>query len=184
MVAWDGEVVRATSRLFLRTFRQEDLSRYAAMNADPIVAEFLGGPITREESDGIAEWAQELFARERIGLLAIERRSDGSFLGMCGLHHLESFPNDVEVAWRLARPYWGHGYATEAAASWLEYGFEQLQLPRVISIAEPGNLRSIAVMRRLAMEPDHERDVEEDGERFHVIVHSITVDQWRARRNS
>jgi RimJ/RimL family protein N-acetyltransferase len=184
MVAWDGEVVRTTARLLLRTFREEDLPKYAAMNADPIVAEFLGGPISREESDGIAEWAQELFAGERIGLLAIERRGDGSFIGMCGLHHLESFPNEVEVAWRLASTYWGYGYATEAADSWLEYGFEQLQLPRVISIAVPGNVRSAAVMRRLGMEPDHERDVEEDRKRFHVIVYSITADKWRARQTS
>lgn len=36
----------------------------------------------------------------------MERRKDGAFLGMCGLHHQESYPEDVEVAWRLAREHW------------------------------------------------------------------------------
>jgi hypothetical protein len=49
---------------------------------------------------------------------------------MCGLHHQESFPDDVEVAWRLVHEHWGHGYATEAATAWLDHGFGPLGLPR------------------------------------------------------
>jgi RimJ/RimL family protein N-acetyltransferase len=89
--------------------------------------------------------------REELGLLAVERREDGAFLGMCGLHHQESYPDDVEVAWRLAREHWGQGYATEAATGWLDHGFGTLNLPRVISMTDPPNLRSLAVMRRLGM---------------------------------
>jgi Acetyltransferase (GNAT) domain len=70
------------------------------------------GPLTREDSDDIAAWAQECHAREGLGLLAVERRQDGAFLGMCGLHHQESYPDDVEVGWRLAHEHWGNGYAT------------------------------------------------------------------------
>jgi hypothetical protein len=73
------------------------------------------GPLTREDSDDIAAWAHECYAREGLGLLAVERRQDGACLGMCGLHHQESYPDDVEVAWRLAPEHWGQGYATEAA---------------------------------------------------------------------
>src|SRR6476619_4060605 len=120
MVEWNGTVIATTSRLILRTFRQDDLPAYAALNAHPEVVRYLGGvPLTREHSDSIAEWAQERYAGEGIGLLAVERREDGAFLGMCGLHHQSSFPDDVEVAWRLARDHWGNGYATEAATGWL-----------------------------------------------------------------
>src|SRR5262245_42058632 len=103
MVDWSGTRVLDTPRLVLRTFRRDDLPRYASLNAHPEVTRFLGGPIDREESDAIAEWAQELYAREGIGLLAVERREDGAFLGMCGLHHFEPYPDEVEVGWRLAR---------------------------------------------------------------------------------
>ena len=72
----------------------------------------------------------------------MERREDGAFLGMCGLHHQESVPDEVEVAWRLAHRHWGNGYATEAATAWLDHAFGPLALPRAISITDPPNLRS------------------------------------------
>ena len=183
MVEWDGTVVLTTSRLRLRTFRPDDLPLYAALNSDPDVVQFLGGPLSRDESDAIAEHAQGLHAREGIGLLAVERAEDGVFVGMCGLHHVTDWYPDIEVAWRLARGHWGHGYATEAAAAWLRHGFTTLDLPRVISIAdrEPPNVRSIAVMRRVGMVRDHDADlVDETGEPFAAVVHSITAAQWRA----
>ena len=78
------------------------------------MGEFLGGPLTSQDSDGIAEWAQDVHDAEGIGLLAVERRSDGAFLGMCGLHHLHPwYPDQVELGYRLARAQWGHGYVTE-----------------------------------------------------------------------
>jgi RimJ/RimL family protein N-acetyltransferase/trans-aconitate methyltransferase len=181
VVEWSGTVVLTTPRLLLRTFRRDDLPLYAALNADPEVARYLGGPLSREDSDDIAAWAQECYAREGLGLLAVERREDGAFLGMCGLHHQQSYPDDVEVAWRLAREHWGHGYATEAAIGWLDHAFGTLQLPRVISMTDPPNLRSLAVMRRLGMVFDHEAEIEDMGMVFQVVVYAITSDQWRSR---
>ena len=81
----------------------------------------------------------------------------------------------------MAFGHWGHGYATEAAAAWLEYGFETLDLSRVISVADPPNVRSISVMRKLGMRFDHEREIEEEGQVFPVVVYSITADRWRSR---
>lgn len=183
MVEWDGRTILTTPRLKLRTFCREDLPLYAALNADPEVVRYLGGePLTREYSDDIAEWAQERYLDEGLGLLAVERRSDGAFLGMCGLHHLGSFPDDIEVAWRLAREYWGFGYATEAASAWLDHGFDTFALRRVISVADPPNERSIAVMRRLSMEFEQRTEIEEEGERFEVVVYAVTAERWRAHR--
>ena len=148
---WSGTVVLTTPRLRLRTFRRDDLPLYAALNADPEVARYLGGPLSREDSDDIAAWAQECYAREGLGLLAVERRDDGAFLGMCGLHHQASYPDEVEVAWRLARDHWGHGYA-----------------------------RSLAVMRRLGMVFDHEAEIEDMGTVFQAVVYAITSEHWRS----
>ena len=135
--------------LQLRPFRPEDLPVYAELNADPRVAEWLSGPLTPAESDEIALWANERWATDRLGLIAVERRADGRFLGMCGLHRQSSRPQDVEVAWRLAHEHWGHGYATEAGRAWLAYGFETLGLDRIVSMTDEANTRSLAVMRRL-----------------------------------
>lgn len=182
-VDWAGEVLITTPRLLLRTFRLDDLPAYAALNADPEVTQYLGGALSRTESDGIAAWAQQLCRAEGIGLLAVERRSDGAFLGMCGLHHLRWYPDDIELGFRLAREHWGHGYATEAAGAWIAHGFTVLGLPRVISVTDVVNARSIAVMRRLGMMRDHEADLEEGDDRFRAVVHAITVEQWHDRRH-
>lgn len=182
MQPWQGVVVGTTPRLLLRTYRRTDLPAFAALNADPDVVEHLGGrPLTRRNSDRIAEWAEECWATQRLGLLAVERRLDGAFVGMCGLHYEDAYPVDVEIAWRLARQFWGQGYATEAASAWLSYGFGELGLDRIISMAEPANLRSLAVMQRLGMRFDHEAEIEDEGQRFVVAVHLLTADQWRER---
>jgi RimJ/RimL family protein N-acetyltransferase len=177
---WHGEVALTTPRLLLRAWRSDDLPLYAALNADPEVTKYLGGPISREQSDAIADWAQALHSAEGIGLLAVERRADNAFLGMCGLHHLGWYPDDIEIAWRLARPAWGHGYATEAAGAWLAHAFTVLDVPRVISVTDVPNERSIAVMRRLGMTVDHHATLEEDGDTFEAVVHAITKEQWTA----
>lgn len=183
MVRWDGEVVLTTPRLILRTFRRDDLPLYAELNADPEVVEFLGGaPLSRQYSDEIAEWAQELYETERIGLLAVERREDNTFLGMCGVHHQESYPDELEVGWRLARQHWGNGYATEAATAWLDYAFGPLDAPRVISTTDRPNVRSLAVMQRLGMTFDHEAEIQDDGVTFQAVIYSITANTWRAAR--
>jgi RimJ/RimL family protein N-acetyltransferase len=182
LLEWNGTLILTTPRLLLRTFRRDDLPHYAALNADPEVTRYLGGPLTRESSDQLAIWAQERHARTGTGLLAIERRADGAFLGMCGLHVLHDwYPDDVEIGWRMARAYWGQGYATEAASAWLEHGFTTLGLPRVISVTDPPNTRSWAVMHRLGMVFDHNADLEYEGETFLAVIHAITADQWRTR---
>ena len=188
MTTWDGTVVLTTERLVLRTYRPEDLPLFAALNADPAVMETLGGKaLTRQHSDEIAAWAQQCFATEQVGLLAVARREDDAFLGMCGLHHQRAYPDDLEIAWRLAHEHWGAGYATEAATAWLDYAFDTLRLPRVISITDRPNVRSLAVMQRLGMTLDHEASVEDDGVMFEAVIYATTPSHWRdtkRRRNA
>lgn len=172
-MTWTGTIALTTARLTLRCFKESDLAPYAALNTDPEVVEHLGGPVSREYTEEIAEWANGLYERERIGLVAVERTEDGTFLGMCGLHHLEAYPNDIEIAWRFAREHWGHGYATEAASAWLDYGFNVKELRRVISVTDEANLRSVGVMKRLGMTFDHTARIEEEGMEFDVVVYSI-----------
>jgi RimJ/RimL family protein N-acetyltransferase len=179
---WTGTVALTTPRLVLRAFRAEDLKPYATMNADPEVMRYLGGPMSRAGSDQIAAWANALHAREGIGLLAVERRHDGAFVGMCGLHRLlDWYPDDIEIGWRLAPAHWGHGYASEAAAAWLEHAFTAHALPRVISVADLPNRRSVAVMHRLGMLLDHQAELEYEGETFTASIHAISSEQWRSR---
>ena len=173
--------MRTTERLLLRPFREEDLEPWAALNADPAVTEYLGEPLSRDECDRIAVAVNERYAADGFGFLAVERRTDGAFLGAAGLSREQWYPEDLEIGWRLAREYWGQGYATEAAASWLDHGFTTMGLPRIIAVTDTPNHRSIAVMRRLGMTFDHEAVLEEDGIEFDATVYSMTAVTWRHR---
>jgi ribosomal-protein-alanine N-acetyltransferase len=182
VTAWDGEVVLRTARLALRTFILDDLAAYHALNADPQVYRWLGGaPLTRERSDAIAAWANGLWADDRLGLLAVERTEDRQFLGMCGLHHQDSAPDEVEIAWRLASQHWGQGYASEAARAWTAYAFDTLALPEIISMTDHDNVRSRAVMERLGMTYRTDARILDEGQEFDCVVYALTADQWRAR---
>jgi RimJ/RimL family protein N-acetyltransferase len=172
--------MRTTERLLLRPYREEDRPAFAAINADPEVMKYLGGvPLTREQSDEITVGVNERYVAEGIGFLAIERRSDGALLGACGLmRHTTWYPDDLEIGWRLGRQYWGHGYATEAARSWLAHAFEDRAEPRVISITDTPNLNSIAVMKRLGMTLDHQTVLVDEGTPFDATIYSITAEAW------
>ena len=80
----------------------------------------------------------------------------------------------VEIAWRLAWPDWGHGYATEAALAAMNYGFGTMELPEIIAVTMAGNLRSRAVMERIGMtrnpaEDFDDPDVDEGPLRRQVV---------------
>ena len=89
-----------------------------------------------------------------FGLWAVEEKSSATFIGFIGLLYHEEWPegeHKTEVGWRLDRSLWGRGLATEGARASLHYGFEELGLERIISIAVPENVASLRVMEKLGM---------------------------------
>jgi RimJ/RimL family protein N-acetyltransferase len=145
---------RATARLRLRGWREEDLAPFAALNADPRVTEHFPGPLDRAESDALVAHFQVHFDRHGFGFWAVEAPGVAPFVGFVGLavpSFQAHFTPCVEVGWRLAAEFWGRGYASEAASSALAFGFECLRLAEIVSFTVPGNLRSRRVMERLGM---------------------------------
>ncbi len=150
-----------TERLLLRRWRPADRGPFAALNADPEVMEHLPAPLDRAESDALVEAIEVGFERDGYGLWALEPLDGGGLIGFTGLARPRfeaHFTPAVEVGWRLARPAWGHGYATEAARAALAFGFEQAGLAEVVSFTTAVNARSRAVMERLRMQRDPAED--------------------------
>ena len=144
-----------TSRLLLRPWRDEDIAAFAEMSANPVVMEYLLALSERGLSAETwvtrkrAHWAEHGF-----GQWVVELSGEASFIGAVGLETVSyeaHFTPAVEVAWRLARPYWGQGYATEAARAALDYGFSGLGLQEIVAVTVPANQRSRRVMERLGM---------------------------------
>lgn len=146
-----------TERLILRQWRECDRLPFAQLNGNPEVMKFFPNPLSREESDTLAQRCEALIKDRGWGFWAVERRADHTFLGLVGLHNPSaplSFKPCIEVGWRLDKPYWGQGYATEAAKASLEFGFKSLGLSEIVSFTSVLNLRSQAVMQRLEMRRD------------------------------
>jgi RimJ/RimL family protein N-acetyltransferase len=145
----------STPRLLLRPFAPDDLAPFAALNAHPLVVEWLGER-TRAESDTLAERINAEIEREGWGFWAVEVVGGEPFIGMVGLHRVDPsypFAPAVEIGWRIHPAYWGHGYATEAAAASRDHGFAG-GLDEIVAFTAAGNLRSQAVMRHIGMVRD------------------------------
>ena len=181
-----------TPRLVLRPWREADLAPLARINADPRVAEFLGPPMTRAESDlMIGRFLQKWSEEPRFGWWALEHRGDGATIGFAGLatpdFEMPATPC-VEAGWRLDPAYWGRGLATEAARACLEHGFATVGLDEIVSFTVPANVRSRAVMDRLGMVEDagaafdHPMLPEGDPLRRHVLYRIDRREHERRRR--
>jgi RimJ/RimL family protein N-acetyltransferase len=174
----------STERLVLRAWRPADRAPFAALNADPEVMEHFPSVLSRDESDALVERIEADFQRERFGLWATEVRATGEFIGFVGLDvpgFDAPFMPTVEVGWRLARPAWGYGYATEAATEALRHAFDDVGLDEVVSFTSVPNTRSQRVMQRLGLHHDedfdHPRMPEGHRLRRHVL-YRITRDEW------
>lgn len=167
-----------TERLILRPYRDDDLPLLAALNADPEVMRYLGGAMTTAQSDAMAARINARLASRGEGMAAVERRADGRLLGMCGMSPEIWYPDVLELGWRLARPYWGQGYACEAGRAWLRIAFDVYDEDRLISLADAPNQRSIAVMKRLGFTFDHAAELEDDAGAFSAVIYAITRARW------
>jgi RimJ/RimL family protein N-acetyltransferase len=173
----------STPWLVLRRWREDDVAPMSAINADPEVMRWIGDGSVRDEQQtkaSIDAWERE-WDRHGFGLFALELRNTGELIGFAGLAVPEFLPEvmpAVEIGWRLGRPFWGRGLATEAARAVLRFGLIDRGLARVISIAQLGNDASERIMGKLGMQLDRETDDLTCGRP--VRVYAITKAQYLA----
>ena len=144
-----NEVTLETERLIMRMWRESDFEPYAELCADPEVMRYLGGKVFdrteawRQMASMIGHWYLRGY-----GIWAVEEKDSGRLAGRIGCINPEGWPG-FEVGWTLKREFWGKGYATEAGRRALEYGFNELDKPHIISLIHPENRASIRVAERL-----------------------------------
>ena len=141
-----------TDRLLLRPFERDDVHPLHAIWSDPEVGPWVGGTHT-DLAESIEELGEHLRHQERhgFGFWAVEERATGRVVGEVGLMLFEGRGPEVETGWCVAREVWGRGYASEAAAAWLDVGFGELGLDRIVAVVLPENERSRRVCDRLGM---------------------------------
>ena len=148
-----------TEHLILRRWGARDRGAWLAVWADPSVWRELRpdeGPdpvyALQRFDDQFAHWEEHGF-----GSWAVIDRETRVIAGRIGASHPTFVPevaHEIEIGWALRRPFWGRVYATEGARAAVAATFEHLRPPRVISLIERSNVRSVAVARRLGMRQD------------------------------
>jgi RimJ/RimL family protein N-acetyltransferase len=170
-----------TERLILRGWRGDDFEPYARFVADPEVMLYLSGtPIGRADAWRNLALVAGHWTLRGYGMWAVERKSDGALVGRVGLWNPETWPG-LEVGWTLAREFWGHGYATEAARAALGFGFATQPVDRMLSVIDPDHAASQRVAARLGETRGESRTIEYQGKAFTVDIWSITRADWLAR---
>jgi RimJ/RimL family protein N-acetyltransferase len=181
-----------TSRLILRRWKDSDLQPFAAMNADPIVMEHFPKTSTLEETKSMIERIETRFSENGFGLWAAEIISTQEFIGFVGLQRptFEApFMPCVEIGWRLAKQFWGQGYAPEAASGVLQDGFERILLDEIVSMTTTTNLNSMRVMQKIGMKTNPKENFQhplvEDGHRLQEhVLYRISKEQWSRSRET
>jgi RimJ/RimL family protein N-acetyltransferase len=174
-------MILETSRLILRSFKDEDIARLAELMANPDFMRFSLGPYSREQTQSVL---QKFLSWNQAGLpsqFAVIFRENNALIGYCGfLHwHLDG-ADEVEIGYRLHPDYWNRGLASEAAQAVRDHAFRDLNLLKVISLIHPHNIASRRVAEKNAMKI--ERETVFRG--FPTQVFAITREAWLARRGA
>lgn len=151
-----------TKRLRLRQFGPGDIDAFAAQKADPEAMRFIGEgrPLSRPDAWRSLAMIIGHWTLRGYGLWAVEDKGSGggAMIGHVGLYNPEGWPG-LEIGWALDRAAWGRGLATEAALTVRDHAFAALDTDRLISVIQPGNVRSIQVAERIGGRFDREATV-------------------------
>jgi [ribosomal protein S5]-alanine N-acetyltransferase len=183
---WPDQPLLETPRLTLRPFVRADAPDIQRYVSDRDVAA-MTLTIPHPYPDGAAEaWIAthaEKYAAGRVASFAITERDSRALVGAIGLH-AEPPHNRAELGYWIAKPFWGRGYATEAAEAIIGFGFETLRLNKIHAAYFTKNPASARVIEKVGMtyeghlrEHDLKWGVYED-----IKVHAILAREWAARR--
>jgi len=150
-------IVLETQRLLFRDHGVDDLEAFCAMEADPEVRRFVGGsPRSRDAAEHKFRTVYLKPIQNRLGLWATVFKPERRYIGYCGIYpHFGArgpIPSEGTLAFYLARSHWQRGLATEAGLAFVEFGFGELGLSRIVASVQVGNAASLRVLKKLKFE--------------------------------
>lgn len=161
----------STLRLRLRPFVDRDAERMFQILTQEGVLEFFppSDPVSLPRVETMIERALGHWEEHGYGLWAVETQESSRLVGRCGFQYL-SGTDEVEIDFLLAPRDWGKGFATEAASTALQYGFDRLGLSHVVGIVHPANLASQNVLKKIGLTFDIQTEY------FGMVVDRYVVD--------
>jgi ribosomal-protein-alanine N-acetyltransferase len=160
-----SEHILETDRLILRQLQMSDLDDLFALYRDPDIRRYFPeGTLTRSETLQELTWFVEGGdpAHPTLGLWATIHKETQAFIGRCGLIPWTIDGKlEIEIAYMLAKPYWGQGLGGEVAQALVRYGFGALDLSRLIALIDPDNEASARTAMKAGLR--HEKNIDHDG---------------------
>jgi len=148
-----------SERLLFREHQAVDLNAFCDMQADPEVRRYVGGsPLPREAAERRFRERFLVPKPNRLALWATIYKPEGLYIGQCGVYpNFEAsgsgstgpITGQGTLGFYLARAYWGKGLATEAGRAFVNFGFNELGLARIVTAIEIGNHASVRVVEKL-----------------------------------
>lgn len=165
-----------TPRLRLRRLRPSDEPDLIALDSDPDVMRYVGSPPGVKPPDETVERVRQRIGADHgpIGFWRVEGRADGTFYGLGALIRMPA-GDDIELAYRLARPAWGQGIASEAGVALVEYAFRMLALPRLVAVTYPDNRSSQRVLEKIGFARQGDLDYKGVRTAYYVLTRDATV---------
>jgi ribosomal-protein-alanine N-acetyltransferase len=165
-----------TERLKFRILTIDDLDLLYNFRLDPEVSRYLGGVPTREKVKSRLRWHLENHKNIGLGMCAMHYKPENEkIIGFSGLQPLD-VAGDVEVGYTIDRAHWGLGVGSEACRGWLDYGFNQHGLERIVAVCHPENFGSYHIMEKCGMK--YEKNIfayESD-----CLMYGISKDEFNA----
>ena len=141
-----------TERLFIRKFTSADLDELIEMRCVAEVSKYLGG--TRlQNPEAITKRMQaytDSYEKHGFGVCAMIWKETGEFFGWSGLQPLDG-TDEIEVGYGMKQAFWRKGIGLECAKAWLDFGFYEKNLDRIVAVAAPENTGSWRIMEKLGM---------------------------------
>lgn len=162
-----------TARLRLRPFTSADADALFALHSNAHVLRYWDSPPWTEpaRAETFIAKCRQIELEGSGARLAMDRGSDGAFLGWCGLTSYNPDYRSASLGFCLAEAAWGHGYAPEASQALLQWAFETVDLNRVQAEADTRNVPSARVLEKLGF-------VREGTLREDCVVDGVVSDSW------
>jgi len=141
-----------SERLIFRPFTLDDLPMLIEQRSDPDVNKYLGGT-KLQNPDALSKRIRfyiSCYESHGFGMCAMIWKPTGEMIGSAGLQPLDG-TDEIEVGYSMIKEYWGKGIGTEAARAWLNHGFREAGLDRIVAVAQTGNRASMHIMEKLGM---------------------------------
>ena len=174
-----------TTRLRLRPFEDSDGESLFALHSDPRVVRFWDSPPwnERERATRFLDTCRDLAGAGTGARVAIERLSDGAFIGWCGITRWNSEYRSASLGYCFREESWGQGYATESAGALLQWFFDTVDVNRIQSETDTRNHASARVLEKLGFvrEGTLRQDCIVDGEISDSWVYGLLRSEWTPR---